>query len=395
MIAVFSALWLFASAHSSRAATIEPPKSSPRAPEATPGLSDRARDDLASLADREIESQSLIALSIAIARRGHIIHTQHWGFADREQRIPASDETMYRWASISKPVTAVAAMQLVESGRLDLEKNVRDYVNEWPEKPHPITTRQLLTHQGGIVHYLNGKVISSPKREDVEHPYADVVDALATFNLSPLVCEPGTKHSYSTHGYILASAVIQRAGGETFWHQVRDRISKPAGMTTFRPDYQWENISHRAVGYRRNPRKADQASGVEPMIRSTNTDVSWKLGGGGFISTVGDLSRFSIALLGDRLVTRTSRDMMWSPQETRDGKKTTYGLGFHIRTRRGALEVSHSGAQEKTSTMLLIVPDDQLSIAIMTNTEGARLFDFACDIADAVRGVPPTGKQED
>ncbi|HYD01280.1 MAG TPA: serine hydrolase domain-containing protein, partial [Phycisphaerales bacterium] len=224
------------------------------------------------LAATELERQKLVGLSVAVARDGKVVLEEHLGFEDREAKVPAGAATMYRWASISKPVTAAAAMQLVEAGRLDLDADVRTLVPEFPEPvytPQPksgapdvvavqaspvrcvVTMRQLLCHQGGIVHYGNGKVVKLRASEGVANPYADVVRALDTFKQSPLVCEPGTKYSYTTHGYILASAVVERAAGRSFWAQVRERIAVPAGMTTFRPDYQWEKIEHRAVGYRK------------------------------------------------------------------------------------------------------------------------------------------------
>ena len=96
---------------------------------------------------------------------------------------------------------------------------------------------QLLSHLGGIVHYSNGRVIRTEREYDTPHPYEDVILALDTFKESPLVSRPGVRHSYSSHGFILASAVVQRAGKQKFADQVNERIAKPAGMTTLQPDY--------------------------------------------------------------------------------------------------------------------------------------------------------------
>ncbi|MFZ4573850.1 MAG: serine hydrolase domain-containing protein [Phycisphaerales bacterium] len=319
----------------------------------------------------QVKAQSLVGISVACARDGTIVLERHYGFEDRAQKVPASGETMYRWASISKPVTSVAAMQLVETGKLSLDADARSIVNEFPEKPWTITICQLLCHQGGIVHYTNGEVVRLPTPKSPAHPYEDVVVALDTFKMSPLVCEPGTKYSYSTHGYMLVAAAVQRAGGEPFWQQVRSRIAEPAGMKSFRPDYQWESIPHRAVGYR-------ALAGV--VVESTDTDVSWKLGGGGFISNVGDLSRFSIALMDDRLVRPETFVRMRERQPLRDGSKTGYGLGLDIGSFRGRPTCAHSGSQEKAATFLLMAPEDGLSVAIMCNTEGASLRDLARDL---------------
>lgn len=350
------------------------------------------------LIEREAKKQKLVGVSVAVGREGKVVFQHHVGFEDREGRVAASGETMYRWASISKPVTAVAAMQLVEANKLDLDADVRTLVPEFPVKdytpppppppapgapvpiqdpapsvPCVITLRQLLCHQGGVVHYSNGKVVVLPVPKDVEHPYQDVLKALDTFKESPLVCEPGTKYSYTTHGYMLLGAAVQRAAGKSYWSVVREWIAMPAGMNSFRPDYQWEKIEHRAVGYRK--------SSNGEMVRSTDTDVSWKLPGGGFISNVGDLSRFSIALMEGQLVQPETFTKMRTAQKLKSGEATGYGLGLSVGTLAGKPTAAHSGSQEKAATYLLMLPEQRLSVAVMSNTEGASLGKLAEAVA--------------
>ncbi len=327
--------------------------------------------------EREVAAQHMVGISVAVGDKEHILVSLNFGFEDREANVPATGETMYRWASVSKPMTAVVTMQLAGEKKLDLDADVRMLVPEFPEKPWPITSRQLLCHQGGIVHYSNGKVIKTERIHDVPHPAADTILMLDAFKESPLLSEPGTKYSYTTHGYMLLGAVAQRAGGEPFADLVKKRIAAPAGMTTLRPDYQWESIAHRASGYR----KAKNAKGPE-MERSTDTDVSWKLPGGGWISTCDDMARFGIAMIAGKLVSEETRAQMWTAQKTKDGKATDYGLGFGIGTLNGKRMISHSGSQEKTATFLLMVPDGRgLCVAIMCNTEATSLGVLAKDLA--------------
>jgi serine beta-lactamase-like protein LACTB len=317
-------------------------------------------------ANKAFVEERLVGLAVAVMRDEEVLYAQGFGLANRGRKVPVTLETRFRWASISKPVTAVRAMQLWEQGALDLDKPVRRYVSVWPKKKYDVTSRQLLCHQGGIPHYRNGTIKPRrPKRYENEHPYADVVTALDKFRGSPLLHEPGSAYSYSTYGYMLLGAVVQNAGEAPFWTQVREHIATPLGLTTLRPDYQWKDIPHRAVGYKKLP--------TDGWIRSTNTDVSWKLAGGGFVSTVEDLARFGSGMLTGKLVKSSTRDMMWSAQPTSDGKATGYGLGWSVRRRKGRLRASHSGAQEKTSTYLLLEPDTGLCVAVMTNTEGASL----------------------
>jgi len=169
------------------------------------------------LARAEFERRQIVGMAVVEIEGGKVVWSKGFGFADRERGIAVDPgETEFRWASVCKSVTAVAAMQLVEKGQLDLDADVRTYVPEFPDKGVRITPRELLCHQGGIVHYSNGKVIQTKESYSEAHPFADVVTALDKFKESPLVNVPGEKYAYSTHGYILLSAVIQRAGHRAF-----------------------------------------------------------------------------------------------------------------------------------------------------------------------------------
>lgn len=328
----------------------------------------------------EAARQQLVGVSVAISSAQGIVHVTHFGMEDRERNIATSDATRYRWASISKPLTAVVAMQLACEGKLDLERDVHDYVPEFPAQAFPISSRQLLCHQGGIVHYENGLVLSTPPRTDVAHPYEDAVDALAKFQASPLIAEPGTRFAYSTHGYVLLGAVVQRAGKQPFEQAVRQRIALPAGMSTLAADKAWTPIPHRAAGYQRDARGE--------IGLSDDVDVSWKLAGGGFLSNVIDLANFATGLLACTLVDHENRELMWSPQSTRNGEATGYGLGFRIGAHRGQRLVQHGGAQEKTRTLLLIVPERDLAVAVMCNCEWAKLDDLGMPLLDALLETP-------
>jgi len=326
----------------------------------------------------EMKRQELVGLAVGVIVDGRVVYTQGYGWADREKQVPVTRATMFRWASISKSLTAVAAMQLWERKQLDLTTAVRRLVPEFPATVAPITLRHLLCHQGGIVHYTNGKVVVTVRRYEQPNPFENVLMALDTFKHSPVVNAPGEKFAYTTHGYILLSAAVELAGKQKFADQVRDRIAKPLGMKSLQPDYQWRDISYRAVGYRKRDGK---------IVPSTNTDVSWKLGGGGYISNIDDLAKFALGLLHHNLVQKGTATKMWTPQKLNNGKFTSYGLGFSIaQYHEGKLGkwqpakldhpgpppitlVGHGGSQEKTRTRLLIIPGQNVGVVVMTNSE--------------------------
>ena len=319
-----------------------------------------ATERLDRILEGELQKQSLVGAALGVIVDGEVAYLKGYGLADRENKIPVTRKTLFRWASISKCLTSVTAMQLYERNLLDLSRDVRSYTPEFPDKKALITPRDLLCHQGGIVHYFNGKVIHTRRQYDVPHPFESVVLALDTFRESPLVNQPGEKFSYTTHGYILLSAVIERAGKEKFASQVEKRIARPLGMTTLQPDYQWKHIPHRAVGYRKKNKK---------VVPSTNTDVSWKLGGGGFISNIDDLALFAKGLINGKLVKPETERLMWTPQKLKDSKSTTYGYGFNIKGTGKELQVAHSGGQEKTRTRMVIFPGKRMGVVVMSNSE--------------------------
>ena len=176
---------------------------------------------------------------------------------------------------------------------------------------------------------------------------------------------------------MLLGAVVQRAGEQPFAEQIRDRIFKPLRMSTTQPDYQWVDIPHRAKGYRLNRNG--------PATPSTDTDVSWKLPGGGLISNISDLARFGRGFLSNRLLTPESLAAMKQPQIPTSKNNQSYGLGFNVAPfraneviykdahlpRREYSALAHSGSQEKTATYLLICDEAQTVVAVMCNTQGA------------------------
>jgi serine beta-lactamase-like protein LACTB len=330
----------------------------------------------------EIARQEIVGLAVVVIDGGEITWAKGYGFADREKGVPVDAAvTQFRWASISKSVTAVAALQLSEKGLLDLDADVRTYVPEFPDKGVKITARDLLRHQGGIVHYANGPVVRTDRRYADPHPFADVITALDMFKDSPLVNKPSTRFAYSTHGYILLSAVVERAGKQRFAEQVRARIAEPLGMADFRPDFQWVDIPHRAIGYSRQ----DGVIGRRPDDR--DEDVSWKLGGGGFTSPATDLADFGVGLLQRKLVSEKTERLMWTVNKPADpqGAKP-YGLGFFVLDRPGGVKlVGHDGSQAKAKTGLLLDPGDKKGIVVMTGSEWVDVMKLAMVLMDEIR----------
>lgn len=328
---------------------------------------------------KRVQEQGIVGLAVVVIRAGEISWSKGYGLADRENNIAVDPAvTSFRWASVSKPVTAIAAMQLVDQQKLDLTRDVREYVPEFPDKGAKITAHQLLCHQSGIVHYSNGKVIETAASYADPHPYADVINALDKFKASPLIAQPGETFNYSTHGYILLSAVVQRAGQQPFAQQVDARIAQPLKMTTFQPDYEWRDIPNRAAGYSKIGNR------IERRPAEALSDVSWKLGGGGFTSSAEDMARFTVGLLGDKLISESAKREAWKAQQqvVAEGKQPYgYGYGFFVMDLpNGRTLIGHDGSQSKARTALMLDPKSRNAVVLMTNSEWVDAAEFAIEI---------------
>ncbi len=319
--------------------------------------------DVAAAVDRavqtEMQRQELIGVAVGVLREGTVTYTQGYGLADAERRIPVTTRTVFNWASNSKPVVAVAAMQLVEKGLLDLEADVRSYVPEFPEKGATITVRHLLCHQSGLPHYSNGKVLPLTERQFPPTAELDPVVSIHRFGGSPLIFSPGSRYDYSSYAYVLLSAVVQRAGKQPLANQLNARILKPLGIDSFQLDMPANNQPFWASGYKKNG-----TGQVESVKDYTHF---WKHGAGGYKSNVADFARWAAALLKRDLVSESSEQAMWSPQKTNDGQLTRYGLGFVVSGDGEDLRVSHGGSHEEVKTHLLIYPARKEGVVVMCN----------------------------
>src|SRR5579872_1442879 len=189
----------------------------------------------------EMARASIPGVSVAIARHGRVEWTEGFGMADLENLIPVTPETRIRLGSISKPITAIAVMQLVERGKIDLDAEVQRYLPSFPKKQWPVTIREVLGHQGGIRHYR----ADGSDSNNIKH-YTDAVAPLEIFANDPLLFEPGTKYSYSTYGFNLLGAIVETVSGMKFTDYVRENVFKPAGMDKIAQDDHFAIIPHRA-----------------------------------------------------------------------------------------------------------------------------------------------------
>jgi serine beta-lactamase-like protein LACTB len=224
-------------------------------------------------------------LSLTVAAGGKIVWSVSCGYADVKSRRPVTARTRFRIGSVSKTLTATVLADYAESGRVDLDAAVDRYV-DFPSHGGAITLRRLAGHLAGIRHYE-----SQAEAVNRRH-FASVTATLALFAGDPLVAEPGSHFSYSSYGYDVIGAALERVSGRDFPSLVREAVLAPAHMreTTLA-------TAPRAARATFYELKDSGGVRVAPPI-----DLSDRLPAGGFLSTAEDLARFGIALTDGTLV---------------------------------------------------------------------------------------------
>jgi serine beta-lactamase-like protein LACTB, mitochondrial len=357
--------------------------------QAAEGLSPRQIEEIQNLGKAVLAKDALPGLSIGVAVGGR---TWSFGFgsADLENDVPVGARSMFRTASISKWMTATAAMRLAEAGKLDLDAQVQDYCPQYPKKEWPITVRHLLVHHSGVRHYhgANGEPRETDEQrraldrllqaeQSTQHTrYTDVIAPLDAFKDDALVFQPGARFHYTSLGYRLLGCILEGAAKAPYRTLMRELVFDPAGMATITEDDARTMVKHRVSGY-------SKESGV--LGRAQFRDVSGNLPAGGHLATAEDLVRFAAAFNSEKLVQRTTRERMLERPRLSDGSSVPfappffgmgaeayYGMGVFVGSMNGERLVMHTGGQAGTSTELLLAPRANVSVAVMANIDGWR-----------------------
>lgn len=331
-------------------------------------------------------------LSVAIVQDGEVVWSAGFGMADLENSVAATSDTVYRVGSISKPLTATAAMALWEQGRLNLDSPVQSYCPAFPQKQWPITTRQLLSHLGGIRYYKVPEYPYTESQSDPEvgntrHFENGIEGGMRFFANDPLVAKPGTHFNYSTQGYTLAACAMEGASAERYVDSVRQHVLVPAGMLQTRPDDRFAIVPHRTRFYSKD------RSGA--LVNAEFLDSSYKVAGGGWLSSAPDMARFAAAILSDRLLKRGTRDVMWTQQTPTDHLgRMAYGLGWQLGNSGGVRVVGHGGSQQGAGAMMLIAPSARAAVVVLTNSDGVDAPGLAIRLLKIVLELPTRGSKK-
>lgn len=343
------------------------------------GLAPEKRNQIQAAVSKFMASTHVPGISVAIVEDGKMEWASGFGFADLENNVPASEHTLFRLASISKSLTATGAVELVERGKLDLDAPVQKYCPAFPQKSAPITTRLVMGHLAGIRHYKSQSQ-DDPEVGNTEHFDNPIQARLDFFKNDPLVSDPGKQFHYSTQGYTLVGCVIEGSSGTRYTDFMQQNVLQPAAMQHTVVDDRFAIIPYRTRFYQKT--KSGTVENADFL------DSSYKIPGGGWLSSAEDMANFEVAILADKLIKPATRDLMWTALKPSDGSKDSYGLGWGVREENGIKLFGHNGGQQGTSTAFLIAPSQHAGVIVLTNMEDIGASDLALEIIKILVSAP-------
>lgn len=299
----------------------------------------------------------IAGLSLAVMQGGKMLHAEGYGWADIENQIPATTETIYDIGSVGKILAAVAVLTLVDNGRLDLDAALTTVLPAFPnpEQGRRITLRQLLNHTSG----LNDYVVADRERWETTLEPLSPTFVLEYVRNRPLDFEPGTHYSYTNTGFYLAGLIVEHVTGQRWGDYVVEEVARPLGLhSVFLCD---DVVDRSAIGYE----VIDDG-----LVRTEGEYVQLGIqGDGGLCANVLDLARLPNALLTSGLLSERSLNELLHPTRLADGVVVDYGLGVARGMLEGRPLWGHLGGAENSLIAAVIhYPEDDITIAVLVNT---------------------------
>lgn len=323
--------------------------------------------------------ENVPSVAVAVARDGKIIWEQGFGWADRENRVPASEHTLYSVASVSKPIAATGLMVLKDRKLIDLDKPANDYLGEAKLRARvgnaaEATVRRVANHTSGLpLHYqffYAGEAYHPPSRDETIRRYGNLVNA------------PGEHYQYSNLGYGVLDYIIERVSQKRFTDFMREEVFLPLGMTHTSIDVGPGLEPHQAIRYTPDGKRI-------PFYEFDHPGAS------AVYASAHDLARFAMFHVKQHLsdqrpiLSDASIDEMQvatAAAQNGDG----YGIGWSSGTWHGYQMVDHSGGMPGVATLCTLVPSEKVAVVVLTNTAGKVASQLSDKIINIVLPEPKT-----
>jgi CubicO group peptidase (beta-lactamase class C family) len=284
-----------------------------------------------------------------VLKDGKIVQEGAYGLANVETGTPATLETVYKAASLSKAFLAAATLMLVHDNKLQLDTKACKFLERCPDAWKEITIYQLLTHTAGLV-----------RDPDDYQPYLDrpISAVIESAYSLPLHSAPGTQWLYSNLGYFALAEIITKASSVAWSDFIAQRILRPAGMTATQLNSTANIIPHRATGYTWG---TNQLSNAENWIANRPSAA--------FVTNVHDLAKWD-TFLDQQLEENSSNwDQLWNVAHLADGSQTRYAFGWYVDHYFGEERIHHDAMYPGFRSEMERFPEDRLSVIVLANGE--------------------------
>ncbi|PHQ62557.1 MAG: D-alanyl-D-alanine carboxypeptidase [Maribacter sp.] len=345
-------------------------------------------DELKGLVQADRLLQSLInekkipGLAITVLKQGKVLLQKGYGYADIETETWVdSRKTIFRIASVSKPIAATALAYMVVEGQIDLDASFYEYVPYYPKKKWDFTIRQLASHTAGIRGYQGMEY-------GLNKPYT-VKESIAIFKDDDLLFEPGTNYQYNSYDWVLISLAMQEVSGIPFEEYVQQKVLQPLKMKNTFPEHiisathkdLEERVAERSRSYSRNRK------GFRTAIPVNNF---YKLAGGGYLSTSEDIAILGQAYLEGSILDKEIRSQFLA-SETISGIPTYYGLGWQVSDdKKGRPFYGHIGNGVGVYSNFFVYPEEEMVFAILVNCTNPGIQDELDAIVDTIIKASPS-----
>lgn len=302
-----------------------------------------------------------------IAQKGKIVYHKAFGQANLELNVPMQPQIIFRIGSITKQFTAIAILQLMEQGKLNLQDEITKFIPDYPTHGHKITVEHLLTHTSGIKSYTDMKEFG-----DIIQKNMKPEELISFFKNQPMDFAPGTQWNYNNSGFFLLGYIIEKVSGKTYPDYVEQVFFKPLGMTNSYYGNDEKLIKNRAAGY--EPGK-DGIQNASPM------SMTLPYAAGSIQSTVEDLWKWHQAVHAYKLVKKETLEKAFTPYKLTNGKATNYGYGWFLGDIQGSPTIEHGGGINGFLTSSIYLPKEDVFVAVFSNSTAKSPDNVAAKLA--------------
>lgn len=292
--------------------------------------------------------------AVLVAKGGKPVYLKAFGMANIELGVPMQPDMVFRIGSITKQFTAIAILQLVEQGKLNLQDEITKFLPDYPVKGKKILVEHLLTHTSGIRSYTSMPEFGNIIQKDMKPE-----ELVAFFKDQPMDFEPGSKFLYNNSGYFLLGMIIEKVSGMTYPDYLEKHIFTPLGMRQSYYGNDSKLIPKRAAGYQQ---------GKDGVVNADPMSMTLPYAAGSIQSTVEDLFRWHKAVHSYQLVKKESLQKAFSSYRLTDGSMSHYGYGWSFGNIQNSRTIEHGGGINGFLTNAVYLPDEDVFVVIFSNT---------------------------